>query len=156
MADSRCWHARFMGLCDQVSEWSEDPHFRVGCVIVDARHVVLATGYNGFPRGVQGNDSRRFDRESGEKFFWFEHAERNAIYNAASVGVPLSGATLYVNRFPCADCSRAIIQSGIGALVCPPIPEVDGALDDSFRAGAKMLEEAGLPVTVFSRAKGKE
>ena len=155
MADSQTWHARFMGLCDHVSEWSEDPHFHVGCVIVNARHVVLAAGYNGFPRGVQGHDPSRFDRESGEKFFWFEHAERNAIYNAASVGVPLSDATLYVNRFPCADCSRAIIQSGIGALVCPPIPDADGALDDSFRAGATMLEEAGLPVTIFSRAKGE-
>ena len=150
MADPQIWHTRFMGLCDHISQWSEDPHFLVGCVIVGSGHAILSTGYNGLPRGVSDQDISRFDRESGEKFFWFEHAERNALYNAARAGVPVAGATLYVNRFPCADCSRAIIQSGIHVLVCPPVPKADGALDDSFRAGETMLGEAGTIVTVMS------
>ncbi|MCY4259714.1 MAG: deaminase [Rhodobacteraceae bacterium] len=149
MAVGQIWHQRFMGLCNQIAQWSEDPHFQVGCLIVGEGHVILATGYNGFPRGISGRDQSRFDRESGTKFLWFEHAERNALYNAARIGVPVAGATLYVNRFPCADCSRAIIQSGLAALVCPPIPAIDGALDASFRAGKTMLEEAGLSVTLM-------
>lgn len=146
MADQNIWHSRFMGLCNHVSQWSEDPHFLVGSVIVGPGNVVLAMGYNGLPRGVSSVEKKRFDRESGEKFFWFEHGERNALYNAARVGVPVEGATLYVNRFPCADCSRAIIQSGIKTLVCPSIPDADGALDHSFQVGHRMLLEADVKI----------
>lgn len=145
MADDMIWTQRFLGLCDYVASWSEDRDFQVGCVIVGpSGHEVRAIGYNGLPRGVQGNDEARFDRASGEKFFWFEHAERNAIYNATRIGVTLEGCTLYVNRFPCADCGRAIIQTGIARLICPPIPENDGALDHSFQVSRRMLIEAGV------------
>ena len=86
---------------------------------------------------------------SGEKFFWFEHAERNAIYNAARVGMSLKDCTIYVNRFPCADCTRAIIQAGIGKICCPAKPEFDGALDHSFDVSEVLLAEAGVEFTVL-------
>jgi len=150
MADENTWTYRFMALCDHISLWSEDRDFQVGCVIVSPEgHEIRSTGYNGLARGVSSSDPARFDRPSGEKFFWFEHAERNAIYNAARAGVRLEGCTLYVNRFPCADCGRAIIQSGIRKIVAPPIPEADGALDYSFKVSRKMLSEAGVSVAEF-------
>lgn len=145
-ATEQKWTQRFLGLCDHMSTWSEDRDFQVGCVIVGAGREIRAAGYNGLPRGVQADDDTRFDRASGEKFHWIEHAERNAIYNAARAGADLSGCTLYVNRFPCADCGRALIQSGITRLVCPPIPQADGALDYSFQVSAKMLQESGVQV----------
>ena len=152
MADETLWSRRFMGLCDHVAGWSEDRDFQVGCVIVDPDgHVVRATGYNGLPRGVSDGDDARFDRASGEKFYWIEHAERNAVYNAARAGVSLSGCTAYVNRFPCADCGRALIQSGIAQVVAPPIPKADGALDYSFQVSAQMLREAGLIITEYEQ-----
>lgn len=139
-----------MGLCDEVASWSEDRDFHVGCVIVGPEgREIRTTGYNGLPRGVSAEDDRRFDRASGEKFFWFEHAERNAVYNAVRSGVSLEGCTAYVNRFPCADCGRALIQSGIVRLVAPPIPEADGALDYSFQVSRQMLREAGVIVDEF-------
>ena len=144
--DEGKWARRFLGLCDHVASWSEDRDFQVGCVIVGAGHEVRALGYNGLPRGVRAEDDARFDRASGEKFFWIEHAERNAIYNAARAGVDVLGCTVYVNRFPCADCGRAIIQSGLVRVICPPIPEADGALDHSFQVSHRMLEEAGIPI----------
>ena len=149
MATEETWARRFMELCDTVAGWSEDRDFQVGCVIVgpDGREV-RTTGYNGLPRGVKADDDSRFDRASGEKFFWIEHAERNAIYNAARSGVSLQGCTAYVNRFPCADCGRALIQSGIARVVAPPVPERDGALDHSFQVSRQMLREAGLIVVV--------
>ena len=151
MADDNVWTRRFMGLCDHVSGWSEDRDFQVGCVVVGPEgHEVRSTGYNGLPRGVSAADDMRFDRPSGEKFHWFEHAERNAIYNAVRAGVSLSGCTAYVNRFPCADCGRALIQSGITRVVAPPIPEADGALDYSFQVSHQMLREAGVIVTEYT------
>jgi dCMP deaminase len=150
MADEQIWARRFMGLCDHIACWSEDRDFHVGCVIVAAgSHEVRAMGYNGLPRGVLADDDSRFDRASGEKFHWFEHAERNAIFNAARAGTAIEGCIAYVNRFPCADCSRALIQSGIAAIVAPPIPADDGALDHSFRVSLQMLEEAGVEVAAY-------
>lgn len=144
MNKTQLWHERFMGLCNHISMWTEDRDFRVGAVIVGPDLEIRSTGYNGLPRGVKADDDARFDRASGEKFFWFEHGERNAIYNAARIGVSVNDCTLYVNRFPCADCARAIIQSGLSLLVCPPKPVNDGALDHSFDNSEIMLREAGM------------
>ena len=146
MASEDIWAARFMGLAAHMAGWSEDRDRYVGAVIVGPGHEVRASGYNGLPRGVSDRDDSRFDRASGTKFFWIEHAERNAIYNAARSGAALDGCTIYVTRFPCADCARAVIQSGIRRLVCPPVPENDGALDASFAAAEIMLREAGIDI----------
>lgn len=143
---SAAWDSRFRSLCDHVAAWSEDRDFKVGCVIVGSGHTVLQLGWNGLPRGVQAHDPMRLDRASGEKFHWVEHAERNTIYNAARNGVALEGSRLYVNRFPCADCARAIAQSGIASVHCPPIPAFDGKLDHSFQVSAQILREAGVEV----------
>ncbi len=154
MGHEDIWMRRFIGLCDHIADWSEDRDFQVGCVIVYPEgHQVRTTGYNGLPRGVSAQDDTRFDRSSGEKFFWIEHAERNAIYNAARTGVSLVGCTAYVNRFPCADCGRALIQSGIAQVVAPPIPSKDGALDYSFQVSHRMLREAGLIITEYLEGK---
>ena len=142
------WDHRFMALCNHISEWTEDRDFKVGAVIAGPGLEVRSTGYNGFARGVKDDEEARYDRASGEKFHWFEHAERNAIYNAARMGVQIAGCTLYVNRFPCADCGRAIIQSGISRIYCPPKPEFDGALDHSFSVSLTMLNEAGVVVSL--------
>ncbi|WP_422071763.1 deoxycytidylate deaminase [Tranquillimonas rosea] len=152
MADDTTWARRFLALADEMASWSEDRDFHVGAVIVGAGHEVRASGYNGLPRGVFDADDARFNRANGEKFFWIEHAERNAIYNAARAGTALEGCTIYVNRFPCADCARAIIQSGIVRVVAPPRPENDGALDHSFAVSEQMLVEAGVDIGVVTDA----
>ncbi len=153
MATEDVWTERFIGLCDHIASWSEDRDFQVGCVIVDPKsHVVRAIGYNGLPRGVASEDDARFDRSSGEKFFWFEHAERNAIYNAARAGTSIEGCTAYVNRFPCADCGRALIQSGIAHVIAPSIPQADGALDHSFQVSKTMLIEASVKISQIARS----
>lgn len=147
------WHQRFMALCEHISNWTEDRDVNVGAVIVGPNLEIRSTGYNGLSRGVSDEDDERFDRASGEKFFWFEHAERNAIYNAARVGAALSGCTIYINRFPCADCARAIIQSGIGTIYCPPKPKFDGALDHSFDVSLQMISESGVTLLIDTGAE---
>lgn len=141
------WHRSCMKKAQQVGLLSKDPSTKVGCVIARDRQV-LVTGYNGLPRGVNSAPERL---ERPEKYFWFEHAERNAIYVAAEFGVQLAGATLYTVAEPgigkgiCADCARAVIQTGISeAWVQPPEGAGTGRWDASIQAGIAMLAEAGV------------
>jgi dCMP deaminase len=109
------WDERFLKLAHHVGQWSKDRTARTGCVIVDRDGIVRSTGYNGFVRGVADEIEERHARP--QKYEWTEHAERNAIYNAARIGVAISGCTLYVNWFPCGDCARAVVQAGLSRLV---------------------------------------
>ena len=93
---------------------STDRDTQVGCVITDADGNILATGANHHTDGVQivpENTARP------EKYDWIEHAERNAIYDAARRGVALDGAVMHLPGFPCVECARAIAQSGIVELL---------------------------------------
>lgn len=138
------WDARYLGVADLVSSWSKDRSTRVGCVIVGEAGQALSTGYNGFPRGVDDDAGERHERPA--KYLWTEHAERNAIYNAARTGVPLAGSVMYLSWFPCADCARAVIQAGIAALVVRRMTREDTAWDVSLRVSEEMLGEAGVAV----------
>lgn len=108
----REWDLYFLKMVELVATKSEDPSTKVGCVIVSSDNRILSTGYNGLARGVKLT-SRRMSRDKGEKYHWFEHAERNAIFNAAHEGIALSGSKSYSYGLPCPDCARALIQSGI-------------------------------------------
>lgn len=138
------WDERFLRLALHISEWSKDPTTRVGCVIVGPSNEVRSIGFNGFPRGVNDDDSSRYDRPA--KYMWTEHAERNAIYNAARIGVALENCRMYLPWFPCGDCARAIIQSGIVELIAVE-PQLDHPKwGDDFRAAKVLLEEGGVKV----------
>lgn len=109
------WDERWLALAKHVSSWSKDQSTKVGCVVVGTANQVLAIGYNGLPRNVDDSISERYLRPL--KYKWTEHAERNAIYNAARTGTNLTGSVLYVEWFPCSDCARGIAQSGIDCIV---------------------------------------
>src|SRR5882724_1578597 len=103
------WDRRFLDLARHVGQWSKDQSRQVGCVIVGPSREIRAIGYNGFPRGADDSpDSLRNTRPN--KYLWTEHAERNAIYQAARIGITVSGCTMYLPWFPCMDCARAIVQ----------------------------------------------
>lgn len=109
------WDEYFMSLCYLVAMRSKDTSTKSGCVIVGPGKEILSTGYNSLPRGMDDSLEERYQRPL--KYEFFEHCERNAIYNAARNGVSLLGSTLYVNWLPCMDCARAIIQAGISEVV---------------------------------------
>lgn len=115
------WDARWLALAGEVGKWSKDPSTKVGCIIIGDARQMLSAGYNGFPRGVNDDIAERYSREERdgrrEKLRWTEHAERNAIYNAARNGVDLYGSRMYTTFYSCADCARGIIQSGISQLI---------------------------------------
>jgi dCMP deaminase len=145
------WDTRFFSLCALLSSWSEDRSRQVGSVIVGAGNVILGTGYNGLPRKVSADHEARHSRENGEKYLWFEHAERNAIYNMARAGISTSGCRIYINNFPCADCARAIIQSGIIQLnsFAPDMADVNFARH--YRVAEAMLSESGVEIRLFMK-----
>lgn len=110
------WDRRFLEMALLVATWSKDPSTQTGCVVVRGRRV-LATGYNGFPRGVRDLDHRYAQRELKYKFV--AHCDRNAIDDAAHRGVPLAGADMYLTGPPCNECMKSIIQAGILRVVWP-------------------------------------
>jgi dCMP deaminase len=109
------WHDYYVNMLPAVAAKSKDPHTQVGSIIVGPDHEIRSTGYNGLPRGADDSKLERFQRP--EKYLWIEHAERNAIYNAARVGTAINGCTIYVSLLPCIDCARAVISSGVDCVV---------------------------------------
>jgi len=136
------WHKRFLEMAYLVATWSKDPSTKVGAVAVGKRREVLATGYNGFPRGIQ-DDERYSDREL--KYKLVVHAELNVCLHAARLGTPLEGSTLYITLSPCSTCAGALIQAGFKEVIIPLVKEPERWKED-FNLGRKILWEAGIEV----------
>src|ERR1700760_3004859 len=145
------WDERFMLLAHHLATWSIEKGRRVGAVIVGPDHEIRSTGFNGLPRGVRDDLEERHSRITGAKYIWSCHAEQNAIFNAARVGVALKGCSIYVPWFPCVECTKAIIQSGITELVAyaPDRPNSNWAED--FSIADMMLKESGINVRLIPR-----
>jgi len=148
MSDSRLrWDRYFLNIVDAVAQKSKDPSTKVGCVIVRDNQI-LSTGFNGFPRGVRDLEGRYRVRET--KYNFIEHADRNAIYNAARVGVALKGSTIYLPWRPCHECTKAIIQSGITRIVVNNLPitiELEKRWGNSWDISATMIIESGIQLS---------
>ncbi len=139
------WDEYFMGVALLAAKRSKDPNTQVGACIVDNNNIILSTGYNGFPYGCS-DDEYPWEREGDNtKYNYVVHAELNAILNAQ--GKSLNGARIYVDLFPCNECAKAIIQSGISEVVYlydkySDTPEII--------ASKKMLSSANVKLRQFS------
>ncbi len=134
------WDTYFMALAHLSSSRSKDPNTQVGAVIVDEMHRIVSIGYNGMPRGIDETQIP-WEREGGfldTKYAYVVHAELNAILNASR---PVNGCTIYVSLFPCNECAKAIIQSGIKEVVFES-DKYDGI--DSNIASKKLFNGAGV------------
>jgi len=109
------WAKYFFDLIAVVRTKSKDKHTHIGCIIVGPDNEVRSTGYNSLPRGLNDDIAERYERPA--KYDYFEHSERNAIYNAARAGIATKGCTIYLHVLPCVDCARAIIQCGITRII---------------------------------------
>lgn len=146
------WDEYFMGISILSGMRSKDPHTQVGACIVSGEHKILSMGYNGFPVGCS-DDEFPWDREGDEmntKYPYVTHSELNAILNYR--GGSLEGATIYVSLFPCNECAKAIIQSGIKAIVY----DCDKYADTpSTQASKRMLRAAGVVLRQYERTGRK-
>ena len=135
---------KYMEIAYATSRFSKDESTQVGAVIVGPTNEVRSLGYNGAPRGCRADeDSRGITRP--EKYFWYSHAELNAITNAARVGVPLDGSTIVVTHPPCMDCARAIVQAGIKQVVTVrPNAEFASRWAEHIRRTQALFQECGV------------
>lgn len=133
------WDEYFMGVSLLAAQRSKDPNTQVGACIVDQNNIIISTGYNGFPKGCS-DDTFPWER-TGEntKYPYVVHAELNAILNSG--GKSLQGASLYVSLFPCNECTKAIIQSGIREIVYLSDKYAD---TQATLASKTMLKAAGV------------
>jgi len=140
------WDRRFLELAKFYSTWSKDESTKVGCVIVASDKTVVANGFNGLPRGADDSNLSRQVRP--EKYFWYEHAERNAIFNAAKIGTALSGTTLYSTLCPCMDCARGIVQSGIKRVVTADVMDdrIQAIWREQFPRVEELFAECGVSI----------
>lgn len=145
------WDTRMMDVAKLVASWSKDRSIGVGCVIVSPDHAILSTGFNGFPRGVNDDVEERHQRPAKYKFT--EHAERNAIYNAARHGIKLEGTTIYLPWYPCADCARAIVQSGIKTMIAAAPNLDDPRWGEDFKVSVTVLAEGGVAHAIWEESK---
>jgi len=139
-SDYISWDEYFMGVALLAARRSKDPNTQVGACIVSRENIILSTGYNGFPKGCS-DDEYPWEREGeSTKYPFVVHAELNAILN--SNGKSLKGAKIYVALFPCNECAKAIIQSGISEVVYLSDKYADSP---ATLASKRMLDSAGLP-----------
>jgi len=127
----------------QADLFSKDPSTKVGAIILAPESLqILSLGFNGMPRKIDESISERWERPIKYKFV--EHAERNAIYNACRHGTPLEGSIAVITMYPCCDCTRALIQSGI-KLIVSKIPDYEHhRWGEDFKISYEMFEEAGV------------
>lgn len=134
------WDEYFMGIAKLAALRSKDPNTQVGACVVDRDNKIVTVGYNGMPRGVKDSDVP-WAREGGfkdTKYAYVVHAELNAILNTPR---SLKDCVLYVSLFPCNECAKAIIQSGIKKIVYES-DKYDGT--DGNVVSKKLLNLAGV------------
>ena len=133
------WDEYFMGIAMLAAMRSKDPSTQVGACIVSADNIIISTGYNGMPKGCS-DDEFPWDREGEQtKYPYVVHAELNAILNAN--GRDLRGSRVYVALFPCNECAKAIIQSGVREVIYLSDKYADSM---ATLASKRMLDAAGV------------
>ena len=146
------WDEYFMGVALLAAQRSKDPNTQVGACIVDDQNRILSTGYNGFPQGCSDDEFPwNRDESLGEtKYQFVVHAELNAILNAR--GKTLAGSKVYVALFPCNECAKAIIQSGIKEVIY--LSDKYGTTPSTL-CSKRMLTSAGVTLRQLEVATDK-
>lgn len=140
----------YMAMAKLISKRSKDPNTQVGAIIVSKDDRILSVGYNGFPNGCSDDEfpwARSAKCEYNTKYPYVVHAELNAILNFRGDNKAFEGSTLYVTLFPCHECAKAIIQSGITRIVY-----LDNKYQDTedFKESNRMLKAASIMVDPYS------
>lgn len=142
------WDEYFMAIAEVVKLRSKDPNTKVGaCIVKDNK--ILSTGYNGFPRGCDDNKypwDKGNENEVDNKYFYVVHAELNAILNSTQ---SVKDSTIYVTLYPCNECAKAIIQSGIKKVIYKNIDLSTEEKKCKIQHTGQMFTDAGVEVCMY-------
>lgn len=136
------WREYFMAIAFLAAKRSKDPSYQVGACIVNADNKIVGVGYNGLPIGCEDDDfpwGKNTQSPLDSKFLYVCHAEMNAILNKNSADV--KNCTIYVGLFPCNECAKIIIQSGIKEVV---YISDKNAHKPMYIASKRMFDAAGI------------
>lgn len=139
--DYLSWDEYFMGIALMSALRSKDPNTQVGACIVNEKKRIVGVGYNGFPTGCS-DDDLPWDRDGDfleTKYPYVCHAELNAVLN--SISADLNGCSIYIALFPCNECAKVLIQSGVKEIVYLSDKYAD---TDSAKASKKMFDQSGV------------
>jgi dCMP deaminase len=139
------WDEYFLGIAMLAARRSKDPNTQVGACIVSADNIIISTGYNGMPKGCSDDEfpwERTGEDMNATKYPFVVHAELNAILNAN--GRDLRGSRIYVALFPCNECAKAIIQSGVKEVLYLSDKYADSM---ATLASKRMMDAAGVKYT---------
>jgi len=143
------WDECFMRMAHIIAERSKDPYTQAGAVVVTPNNVVVGVGYNGFPRGID-NNALPWDKEGkpeDTKYAYICHAEENAIYNANNT---TQNCKIYCTLFPCNECVKTIIQTGIREVVYESDKYAETPM---VKASKRMLKLLKIPIRQYKRKK---
>jgi dCMP deaminase len=142
--------AALLALAKRVSEDSPDRSRKVGAIIVDKDFSIVTTGCNTLPLGVEHEDKYL---ERPAKYDWTEHAERNAIFEAAKTGQATGECTMILPWFPCLPCARGMVQAGITRVIATYPDVTDPTWGPGFEIGLELFKKAGIQFDVFVDAQ---
>lgn len=145
-SDYISWDQYFMGIALLSAQRSKDPNTQVGACLVNPENKIVGIGYNGFPKGCDDDDFpwEREGKYHQTKYAYMCHAELNAILNSPHNN--LKKSSLYVSLFPCNECAKAIIQSGISEIIYLSDKYKE---TDMIKASKKMLKAVGVTLRQY-------
>lgn len=150
-SDYLSWDQYFMGIAKLSAMRSKDPNTSVGACIVDSDNKILSVGYNGMPHGCS-DDEYPWGRENEDpletKYLYVCHAELNALLNYT--GNNLKNSRIYTTLFPCNECTKALIQSGIREVIYMEDKYSD---TPSVIASKRMMKSAGVHYRTYTDTK---
>ncbi len=141
------WDEYFMSVAHLSALRSKDPNTQVGACIVNEDNIIVGMGYNGLPKGCSDDEFPwgHVGETLNTKYAFVVHAELNAILNSYT---SLKGCRIYVSLFPCNECAKAIIQSGISEIL---YEDDKYAQTDAVKASKRMLNAAGVKYTQLKK-----
>ena len=149
------WDEYFMGVAKLSALRSKDPSTQVGACIVSSDNRILSIGYNGAPNGFE-DKYFPWDREGAPletKYLYVCHAEMNAILNFRGNKKDLENAKIYVDLFPCNECAKMIVQSGIKKVIYLSDKYKD---QDNFKASKILFDTCGVEYEPLKNVKSKK
>lgn len=142
---------KFLPIARAVAALSKDPSAKVGAVALNDDGILLAVGYNGFPRGVNDDPERYAVKDV--KYRLVSHAEQNLVAQAAYAGHSLKGATVVLSGlYPCSSCAKSLIQAGVRRIIAPPADANPRWAPDA-EWSSLMFREAGIEVVTMEDAQ---